>query len=190
MGLTKCVWRGESWLKQSVALERHYPEHEILFRNLLQIPNAKISHIIREAETIRPGNTKAHIEKVFLALFTHWKVQQCTPVEKEQIRALKMFPIISTPGNGPYQFLESITGMQPWLIADREIFRIQFKNILPILGFSVDTILRTRSFLEALGVGERFLSDVATSITEAHGDVELHRELTKRYQERSDFFFR
>src|SRR5213083_2110367 len=45
---------------------------------------------------------------------------------------------------------------------------------MPVLAFSTEFILKVKRFLEALDLKDRFLSRLATSITEAYGDVELH----------------
>lgn len=104
---------------------------------------------------------------------------------------IDMFPIVSTPKNEPYQYLTSIVNKQPWLIADRANLRNQFQHLLPVLAFSPDFILKIKPFLLALDIKERFLSERATSITEAHGDdVNLHSRLTKEYRSRSKYFFR
>ena len=101
-----------------------------------------------------------------------------------------MFPIVSTPENEPYLYLTSVTSKKPWLIADRANFRTQFQLVMPVLAFSVEFVLKIKRFLEALDLKDRFLSDLATSITEAHGDVNLHKELTLRYRARGKYLFR
>jgi hypothetical protein len=188
-----CFWRGESWLTQSIGLERLYPDLESLFRNHLLIPNSGIEHLIREAAAIRhlAQPIEPHIKKLFLAFTAHVKVSGLDSDKKTRIQQLEMFPIVSTRKNEPYEYLTSVTSKQPWLIADRANYRAQFQHVMPVLAFSPEFVLKIKRFLVALDLKERFLSERATSITEAHGDdVKLHDELTKRYRSRSKYLFR
>jgi hypothetical protein len=101
-----------------------------------------------------------------------------------------MFPIATTPENSSYEHLASVSSKKPWLIADRSDFRTQFEHVMPVLAFSAEFILKIKPFLVALALKERFLSDIATSVTEAQGDVEVDEKLTRRYRERSRHLFR
>jgi hypothetical protein len=169
-----------------------YPDLETLFRTHLLVPNAGIDHLIREATAISSfwQPVVPHIEKLFLALTAHVKIHGLSLAQKERIRELSIFPIVSTPENETYEYLTSVTSKTPWLIADRASFRTQFQHVIPVLAFNTEFILKVKRFLEALDLKDRFLSRLATSITEAHGDVELHKELTQRYQTRSKYLFR
>jgi len=163
-----------------------------LFRSHLLIPNAGIEHLIREAAAISrlEQPVAPRIEKLFLAFTAHVKARGFDADQKAKIQELEMFPIVSTPENEPYLYLTSVTSKKPWLIADRANFRTQFQLVMPVLAFSVEFVLKIKRFLEALDLKDRFLSDLATSITEAHGDVNLHKELTLRYRARGKYLFR
>jgi hypothetical protein len=170
-----------------------YPDLETLFRSHLLVPNAGIEHLIREAAAIpRLAQPVAppRIEMLFLAFTAHVKARELSYDQKARIQKLEMFPIASTPENESYEYLASVTSKKPWLIANRANFRTHFQLVMPVLAFSAEFIQKIECFLEALGLKDRFLSDLATSITEAHGDVKLHKELTQRYQTRSKYLFR
>jgi hypothetical protein len=169
-----------------------YPDLETLFRSHLLVPNAGIEHLIREAAAIsRLAQPVApRIEKLFLAFTAHVKARGLNAGQKARIQELEMFPIVSTPESESYEYLRSVTSKKPWLIADRANFRTQFQLVMPVLAFSAEFVLKIKRFLEALDLKDRFLSDLATCITEAHGDVKLHKELTQRYRTRSKYLFR
>jgi len=190
--LHECVWRGEAWLTQVVPLETYYPNNSALFRNYLNIPNSNVGHIIEEAALIKHGHTMAHIEKILLALASHAKVARPNLTQLERLKTtLRMFPVaVSSTTDKPYEYLATVGDTKQWLIADRAIFREQFRDILPILVLSVENVLKIREFLYLLDLKNRFLSERATTITEAHGNVELDGRLTDRYRSRGDFFFR
>jgi hypothetical protein len=188
-----CFWRGDGWLTQSIGLEKLYPDLESLFRKHLLVPNAGIEHLIREGAALKhlPKPVEPHIKKLFLAFTAHVKASGLDIGQKGRIKLLDMFPIVTTEESEPYECLTSIANHQPWLIADRANFRAQFEHVIPVLAFSPDFILKIKCFLMALDLKDRFLSQRATSITEAHGDdVKLHGELTKRYRSRSKYLFR
>lgn len=130
------------------------------------------------------------IKKLFLAFATHVKAMGLDDNQRVRIQMLKVFPIALTTENEPYLYLTSATSKNPWLIADRTNFRTQFQRVIPVLAFSVEFVLKIKCFLEALDLKGRFLGDLATSITEAHGDVNLHKELTLRYRTRGKYLFR
>ncbi|KAM0283500.1 hypothetical protein ACHAQH_002451 [Verticillium albo-atrum] len=186
-----CFWDGESWLTRSYGLAKHYPNHEALFRNCLSVPDAGVDHIIKEAKLIgeSKNNTITYIEKILLALTTH-SLSRFTQSQKDEIKTMTIFPISTGPADGNYQYLSSIDSKKPWLIADREVFRTQFQHILPVLAFSVRSVLRMRKFLLALDLGDRCLSKLASSVTEARGDTIINQELTEKYRSRSALFFR
>src|SRR5207247_1902413 len=146
------------------------------------VPNAGIEHLIREAAAIPhlAQPVAPRIEKLFLAFTAHIKIQQLSINQKERIQKLEMFPISLTPEKESYDYLTSVTSKKPWLIADRVNFRTQFQHVMPVLAFRTEVVLKIKRFLEALDLKDRFLSSLATSITEAHGDVKLHKELTDR----------
>ncbi|KAH7140312.1 hypothetical protein B0J13DRAFT_557512 [Dactylonectria estremocensis] len=185
-----CIWKGESWLIRSLRLEKLYPENEVLFRNYLLVQNSGVEHIMKEADLIRPGHTTAHISKIFLAFSKHLLYSNFTPEQIDKLRAIAMFPIVTKPETEPYEYLVSVDDEKPWLIADRPVFKDHFQYILPVLGLTVDTVLSIQNFLVALGLQTRLLSEVATSVTEAHGDVSLSKDLTERYRARSDYLVR
>ncbi|KAM0617931.1 hypothetical protein ACHAP0_001196, partial [Verticillium nonalfalfae] len=186
-----CFWDGESWLKQSYGLAKHYPNHESLFRNCLMIPDVGVEHIIKEAKRIseRGDNTIPYIEKILSALAIHSDYHITAP-QKKELAAMAIFPISTGPADGTYQSLSSINSKKPWLIADREVFKTQFQHLLPMLAFSVRFVLKIRKFLLALGLGDRCLSKLASSVTEARGEAVINKELTEKYRSRSSLFFR
>ncbi|EEY15701.1 conserved hypothetical protein [Verticillium alfalfae VaMs.102] len=186
-----CFWDGESWLKQSYGLAKHYPNHESLFRNCLMIPDVGVEHIIKEAKRIseRGDNTIPYIEKILSALAIHSDYHITVP-QKKELAAMAIFPISTGPADGTYQSLSSINSKKPWLIADREVFKTQFQHLLPMLAFSVRFVLKIRKFLLALGLGDRCLSKLASSVTEARGEAVINKELTEKYRSRSSLFFR
>ncbi|KAH7129049.1 hypothetical protein EDB81DRAFT_860037 [Dactylonectria macrodidyma] len=186
----KCVWKGEPWLTRSLRLEKLYPESEVLFRNYLLIENSGVKHIMKEAELILPGHTTAHISKIFLAFSKHLLYSNITTEQIDKLKGIAMFPIVTKPETEPYEYLVSVNDEKPWLIADRPAFKDHFQYILPVLGLTVDTVLSIQNFLVALGLQTRLLSEVATSVTEAHGDISFSQDLTQRYRARSDYFVR
>ncbi|EGY19727.1 uncharacterized protein VDAG_01743 [Verticillium dahliae VdLs.17] len=191
MSTSRCFWDGESWLKQSYGLAKHYPNHESLFRNCLMIPDVGVEHIIKEAKRIseRGNNSIPHIEKILSALAIHADYHITAP-QKKELAAMAIFPISTGPADGTYQYLSSINSKKPWLIADREVFKTQFQHLLPMLAFSVRFVLKIRKFLLALDLGDRCLSKLASSVTEARGDAVINKELTEKYRSRSSLFFR
>lgn len=180
------------WITQSVGLERIYPDLETLFRTHLHIPNLGIDHLIREATAMpllaKPSVT--YIEKLFLAFSSHVKHRGLTAKQKQQLQALEIFPIVSSSDNAAFEYLTSAANKKPWLIGDRAHLRAQFEFITPLLAFNAKFIMKIRRFLLALDLKDKFLSEVATSITEAHGVVKLNKALTQKYRTRSKYLIR
>ncbi|KAM0323126.1 hypothetical protein ACHAQA_008976 [Verticillium albo-atrum] len=191
MSPQSCFWTGEAWLTRSHGLAKHYPNHERLLRYFLSVPNAGVDHILKEAALIThdENNSVAHIEKILSALMTH-STNGLSLEQKEEIKSLNIFPISSGPADGTYQYLSSIDSKKPWLIADRDIFKVQFQHILPVLALSVKFVLKIRLFLLRLDLGDRCLSKLASSVTEARGETTVHEDLTEKYRARCKFFFR
>ncbi|SPN98452.1 uncharacterized protein DNG_01496 [Cephalotrichum gorgonifer] len=187
---SECFWRGEPWLTQSVGLEKRYSDLETLFRTHLQIPNAGLDHYIREATAIShvPSPLAPPIEKLIGTIATYVRLQGVSGAQKATLQELNILPI--SPGRGEPEYLTSVNSKKLWLIADRENFRTQFQDVLPLLAFKADFILKIKPLLRVLGLQDRFLSDLATSVTEAHGETKLHNKLTLKYRDRSKYLFR
>lgn len=134
--------------------------------------------------------TMAYIEKLFLAFASHVKRQGLNNTQKNKIQELDMFPIVTSSDNAAFEYLSSPVNKKPWLIGDRAYLRVQFEFIMPLLAFDAKFIMKIRRFLLALGLNSRFLSEVATSITEAHGDVIFQKDLTQKYRARSKYLIR
>jgi len=158
----------------------------------MKVPNAGIEHLIKEAAAIPqlPQQPGRHIERLFLALVSHVKIHGLTEDQSMRLRAMRIFPITKTLTNEPYEYLTSATPNSPWLIADRTYFRTQFELVMPVLAFQTEFIWQINRLLLDLGLQERFLSRIAVSVTEAHGSVQLHEDLTKRYRSRASYLFR
>ncbi|KAL2757677.1 hypothetical protein ACRALDRAFT_1079807 [Sodiomyces alcalophilus JCM 7366] len=199
-----CVWKGRAWMVEFHVLKKYYPELEVLFRTMLLVPNASTSHFVEEALAVasRTASTKStrRIESILHAIASR-VVENLDrdpdradggleQVHKMRLSDAQVFPIVSGPKNHPYERLASVKDKESWLIADRAIFRTQFANVLPVLALDADVVLRIQPLLEALGLGDRLLSRVATNVTEAHGEVTPLEDLAAQYRERSKFLFR
>lgn len=130
----------------------------------------------------------SQIEHLFLALTDQVKAHGLDAGQKSQIQALRIIPVAG-PG-GDFLSMVAASLEKPWLIADRENLREKFKSVLPLCMFGPVFVLRVKPLLLEMGLGDRFLSELVTSITEAKGDVELHEDLTKEYRKRSKYLFR
>lgn len=203
----QCVWKGEPWMVKFHVLSKHYPDLGALFQSSLLIPDAGIQHIVEEAvavpETVAEMKSVGRIEKILHALTSHLirnsnddninmfnSDSELNPEDKAKLRRARMFPIHPGKRNQHFERLSSAEDKDTWLIADRAIFWTQFRGKVPILALDAGTILRIRPLLVAIGLHDRFLSHVATNITEAHGDVTLLEDVTMEYQRRSKFLFR
>lgn len=192
-----CVWRGESWMNRFCVLSRIYPERSLLFSSSLRIQDADLYHIIQEASHLPAVSNETRspklAQKICLSLTTHLisRGTSALPLsQKGPLLHAKVFPIVSNSENAPYECLASANDKESWLIADRAIFRTQFRGVLPVLAFDADVVLKIRPLLEVLDLQDRILSRVATNVTEAHGNVTLLEGVTGDFQERSEFLFR
>ena len=185
-----CFWRGEQWLTQSFGLEKVYPDLEVLFRTYLLVPNAGADHYISEARALTKleRTPLSQIERVFVALTSQVKAGGLDTRQKDEIRSLDIIPVTS-PGDA-FRNLVAVSAETPWLIADRENLRDQFRSVLPLCMFEPAFVLKIKPLLVAIGLGDRILSELVTSITEAEGEAEFHKDLTKKYRKRSKYLFR
>lgn len=188
----ECFWRGESWLTQSVGLERLYPDLETFFRDHLNVRNAGIDHLIMEAAAVPtlPQPALPRIQRLFLALEYHVKAHGLSEDQKKALLSTKMFPTTSTATDETYEYLSSATVNDHWLIADRSYFREPFQSLISVLAFGAEFILKIMHLLVKLGLKNRFLSDLAVSTTEAHGNTHLNENLSHSYRSRGKYLFR
>lgn len=187
---TNCFWRGEPWITQYHGLEKTYPDLEVLFRTHLSIPNAGTKHYIGEAREFSksPRTPVPHIERVFVALTAQIKAGNFGRQQEDEIRKLQIVPVAG-PGDG-FRCLVSALTTRPWLIADRENLRCQFWSELSLCLFAPAFVLKVKPLFVLMGLGDKFLSELVTSVTEAEGEGEFHRELTKKFWKRSKYLFR
>lgn len=180
-------------MTQSVGIATVYPDLETLFRTYLLVSNLNSRHIITEAEALtflpQPAPSK-RILNIILALNKLHKDGDLSPLQIDEIKKLSIFPIVKTPENEPYDNLTSVDSVKPWLIADKAHFRQHFRGVAPVLAFEPELIFRIRRLLCALGLEDRFLSKLATSVTETQGDVTPSKRLTMEYRERAKHLFR
>ncbi|KAH6686915.1 hypothetical protein F5X68DRAFT_276173 [Plectosphaerella plurivora] len=187
----ECFWRGEPWLTQSVGLAAVHPDLETLFRTHIKISDSTDRHIIKEAEALEYFPQPVpydRVVRIVLALNKLAKKGEELPID--QIKKLAIFPIVTTPQDEPYESLTSVDSKKPWLIADRAHLRQHFRDVVPVLAFKPEFIHKIRFLIQKLGLEERFLSKLASSVTEALGDVTPSKKLTMEYRERSKHFFR
>ncbi|KAJ4129524.1 hypothetical protein NW754_003805 [Fusarium falciforme] len=159
----ECFWRGESWPTQSLGLERLYPDLETFFRDHLNVWNAGIDHLIKEAAAVPtlPQPALPGIQRLFLALEYHVKAHGLSEDQKKALLNTKMFPTTSTVTDETYEYLSSATVNDHWLIADRSYFREPFQSLIPVLAFAAEFISKIMHLLVKLGLKNRFLSDLA-----------------------------
>lgn len=154
------------------------------------MPNASVSHYIREARAIhlidRP--VLPHIKKLLLALAVQHSAGYIDEARREEIRKLRLFPVV--PVGGGEWCLVAASSPKPWLVPDRENLRAQFRDLVPMVVFDSAFVLKIRGLLRSLGMQSRFLSDSATSVTETVGEAVFNDALTQKYRGRSKYFFR
>ncbi|RTE70398.1 hypothetical protein BHE90_015207 [Fusarium euwallaceae] len=171
----ECFWRGEPWLTQSVGLERLYPDLETFFRTHLNVRNAGVDHLIKEAAAIHtlPQPALPRIQRLFLALDYHVKAHGLSNDQKKALLSTKMFPITNSAMDDTYEYLSSANANDSWLIADRSYFREPFQSLIYVLVF-----------------GAEFISKIKHFTTEAHGNTHLSEDLSESYRSRGKYLFR
>lgn len=182
-------------------LQKHYPDLGNLFQSSLMIQDTGMEHIVQEAiaipETDAATRSTTRIQAVLLALTYHLVQGNGSTLDgklreqhKSKLLCARMFPIVLGTRNQPFERLAAVKDKEPWLIADRAIFRTLFRGVLPVLALDAEFVIKIQPLLVALGLRDRFLSRISTNVTEAHGQVTLLEDITGEYQRRSEFLFR
>ncbi|RSL54666.1 hypothetical protein CEP53_007385 [Fusarium sp. AF-6] len=177
---------------EECGLERLYPDLETFFRTHLNVRNAGVDHLIKEAAVVHtlPQPALPRIQRLFLALDYHVKAHGLSNDQKKALLSTKMFPITNSATDDTYEYLSSANANDSWLIADRSYFREPFQSLIYVLVFGAEFISKIKHLLVNLGLNNRFLSDLAVSTTEAHGNTHLSEDLSKSYRLRSKYLFR
>jgi hypothetical protein len=178
--LQLCVWDGPKCLRKTPCLKDYYPQLQNFFCGILDLREANIKTLVREASQLNAHDDLAYVEEMLVAVNDHFAKPALGTTEqsfrKESIDTLekgKIFPINNKKPSQVFDYLGSTHSMPRWYIADRPHLRHSFERLLPLLAVSTEVIEKISTLIESLGLQNRTLSKVATGVSESQGRLEL-----------------
>jgi hypothetical protein len=178
--LRDTVWDGPECLRKTPCLKDYYPDLKDFFCITLNLRDADISTLTKEARQITPFDDLAYIAKLFVAIAV--QLPKYSPTKKhdstEDLVSHRMFPIKNKTSGRAFEYLSRGLACDNWYIADREHLRQCFEGLIPLLAFSVEDVERIGELLKHLKFENRLLSSIARGMPKAKGAVELHTQYT------------
>jgi hypothetical protein len=186
----QCLWEGPRCLRLHVCLKEVYPANLRLFRDVLQIPNASIKHLLLEAVLFKKRDGLSYIKDIFIEIEKFLEKDITDSKNLQSIREKRIWPVNRDILRLDFDDLMSANVSGEWFIADRVPLRKSFNGIVPLLAFQVDDVGRMERVLKALGVEERRLSIAAKSVPKTEGPVEMHQGHTETFRSKFEFIAR
>ncbi|KAK4182912.1 hypothetical protein QBC35DRAFT_135831 [Podospora australis] len=155
-----CKWNGDRCLKKTPILRKYYPGLHGFFYEKLKIPLADPDTAVEELLQITEEDSLTYISGLFLHLARSFSSSSdVTELDlSQQLRSQNIFPIRDKSSTRSFDRLANGLDTNMWFIGDRRHLRDCFTGKVGLLAFSDEVFLKLRTFLGALGVGDRCLS--------------------------------
>lgn len=173
-----CVWDGHPALRKTSRLATHYPKLGDFFQVLLRVKAADMANLVKEAALISLDDDLTYIASLLGAISHGLRDNRSTHESATEIAELaskKVFPVKHSCPWGGFDELRSCLSDDLWFIADRPHLRQSFQGQAHLLAFSLEHTHNMSDLLDFLGLGERFLSVVATGSVGVSGRIRKHR---------------
>jgi len=200
ISLARCRWKNPLVKKDLQSLRRFtclmdiYPSNKRLFCEILGVQDATLQDFIHEAKYFEPGDSLAHVTALFHTLEKLLEKDDTASnrTDFHRLHSFHMFPVSKNWKQEMHQVsgLETSSHGAEWFIADTTPLRAIFAGIVPLLDIKVDDLGAMDQVLGEMGLKDRFLSKVATSVPRTQGTVELNEALTKSFRSRVDYIIR
>ena len=178
--LRSCVWDGPTCLRRTPCLKDYYSQLQNFFCGILDLGEADINTLVREASQLTAHDNLAHVTEVLIAVnnfldkpTTNSRESTVRQDALQHLRQCRIFPVNDKRPSPDFDYLESVSSRPIWYIADRPHLRHSFERLLPLLAVKTEYIEKISTLLEQLGVQSRTLSRVATGVSESQGKLEL-----------------
>ncbi|KAF2396452.1 hypothetical protein EJ06DRAFT_240603 [Trichodelitschia bisporula] len=189
VSIEECIWSGPKCLKSTHCLERHYPEHQALLRDMLRVGDANINTLVSEARCIVASDSLEYISQVFIALSKYLELANSDSAVRPLV-ACPIFPVTTGKSNSEYDSLATAAPDDMWFVADRSHLRDSFELLVPLLAFGIDVVEKIGPLIDSLDMERRMLSKVAKGVSKAHGRVEIDPKYTKSLRQKARFIAR
>lgn len=195
--LVRCRWRRPPIISKSqdlrtfTCLKDIYPECHSLFREILEVRDADIHDVLKEARAFKVGDELAYITSVYHCM--EKMLEDLIDDVPDYAFKLVLFPVTKdwnkeTTSATRLQTGEDASG---WFVADTAPFRTIFAGVVPLLDIQVDDLMAMETVMRKAGISlSRRLSLNATSSPKTKGAVELRHDLTNAFRARVDFISR
>jgi hypothetical protein len=173
-------------------LKDYYPDLKDFFCITLDLKDANISTLTKEARRIAPFDDLAYIAKLFVAIAVQLP-KYISAKEHDKTEDLinhRIFPIKTKKSGQGFEYLSKGLACDNWYIADRDHLRECFEGLIPLLAFGVEDVERIGYLLKHLKFEDRLLSAVARGMPKAKGAVELHTQYTARLRAKAKYIAR
>ncbi|KAI1118839.1 hypothetical protein F5Y14DRAFT_397902 [Nemania sp. NC0429] len=164
---SECVWSKAARLRGKVSLNEDYEDLERLFTKILGVKQVDLMMAIDELKHTgsRPSVSVPEVKQSI------WTVNsllstETSPPDPSDILSSSIFPIRYPHGGVTCGSAASTE----FFIVDREPLRLSFATKVKFLDFSLEDVVRLRSFLHWVGLQSRYLSCCVKEVTSFPGE--------------------
>ena len=184
---SQCVWV-ESGVRipQKSSIADVYPSKKTFFTTVLKISEPTVEMYIDSLKAEAKGKTSAAKIKDTMALICGLEFGE---TDFSSLVEAKVLPVKLTDGVVKFASVSSKDDFVDFAIVENTIHWDAFKGKIVVLDFSLEEIRDTRPLLLAMGLKERFSSNLVKEVTDARGRFQDH-EMTENLRLKSQAIVR
>jgi hypothetical protein len=181
---TSCVWASAARIGRQFGISVPYNRLQHFFVGILSIQTPTTSTYVEQLRMLaeeRPPN----VHEIKTAIENINRLQP-TNTDLDSIRHLRCLPVKIADGRA-----ELASTASQFFVVDRIEYGTAFRDKVPIMDFSLEDIRRLRPFLDALELGDRYMSlAIEETTTVQQPASEPSTILTRAFRQKSKAFYR
>ncbi|KIW01104.1 uncharacterized protein PV09_07391 [Verruconis gallopava] len=176
---TDCVWAEDHIkLQGKVSIATEYKESEYLFVEILNIVEPTLEMHVRALAD------KALLPRAKKEMFHEMRLICAFDPKPDQLESLRN--ALCLPIRTVDKRLEWVRpSFEDFVIVDRKEYGDMFEGKVNVLDFSLEEVHQLRTFLIALDLGRRFMSEAVEEKTRVSGELRLDNDLTREMQRKA-----
>ena len=184
---SKCVWVGSNVkIPGKASIAGAYPSKKTFFTTVLKVSEPTVEMYVESLKAEAKGKAPAAKIKDTMALICGLGFEEA---DLSSLVEAKVLPVKLANGGGTLASASSKDKSVDFAIVENTVHRDAFKGKIAALDFSLEEIRDTRPLLLAMGLEQRFSSNLVKEVTDVSGGSQDH-EMTRNLRIKSQAMVR
>jgi hypothetical protein len=161
----------------------------MLLKDVLELPDVEVSHLVQEAAAYTLEKPLPYLLKTLQCIHVFLARGMATRHSLDMLKKLPIWPLRGPGAQQPTR-LGTCERRDEWFVADHDDWQTVFGGVVPILAFHADEQRKIYRVMVALDLNQRFITNICSYAPSSTGTIHLSTELTRRFRSFTPFIAR